>query len=148
MKRVNFYNTIFKIMEKKENLKESLSTNSQEQKESDNQQSIFCTHIREFLSFERTTSSLTSGMMEVLSFSVVVHTWVGYLLLSEHAWSPSARALVDYLQTNQTLYQVISIFSYLLGFLMIFCLLGAKKKYKNRLWYSLVQKIVGSYMLL
>lgn len=95
--------------------------------------------------FERTTSPFTSGREELLSFSVVVHTLLGYLLLSTHQWSSSAKSFLTFLQVNQAIYRLIQIICYLIAIFMVFCLLGAKAQHKNRLWYSLVKRVVGSY---
>jgi hypothetical protein len=63
-------------------------------------QTVFFEKVKEFINFERTCSSNSSGYIETLSFLVSMHTLFSYFLLSNHPYSFVASQTVKYLQQS------------------------------------------------
>lgn len=101
--------------------------------------------LKEFLTFERSCSSLTSGLPEILSFSVVLHTFCGYLLLSEHSLSPYLKNFIAFLLSSGTLYRLIQVVIYTAVMATLLCKLGAKTKNKTKIWYGTIKRVFSIY---
>lgn len=88
------------------------------------------------------------GYSELLSSCVIVHTFVGYLLLSDHFLSPFVQQLASSLKDSKGLYIVFQVAVYMLNLILVVCLFGAKKKYKTHIWFSTVKRVLSLYCIL
>lgn len=82
--------------------------------------------------------------MEILSLTVVAHTFVGFLLLSNDFLSDLTKKIVLFIESNSALYRMVQILLYLLDILLIVSLCVAKIKHKACIWYSSIRKVVSN----
>lgn len=73
---------------------------------------------------------------------------MGYLLVSQHLLAPLAVTLIVFLQNKPALYHFLQVLIYLFDILLLLSVTVAQTKFKNRIWYSTVNKIIAHYDLL
>lgn len=104
--------------------------------------------VKDFLTFESSCHHLTSAYIELLSFSLVIHTFVGYLLLSNHPISPYFREILLLFRTQSAPYRLFQACTHALNIILLLSLLGAKLKYSTRIWFSAIRKIISLFGIL
>jgi hypothetical protein len=78
----------------------------------------------------------------------VLHTFIGYLLLSKHPFSLYATQIVTLFRTQAVPYRIFQISAYMLNLLLILSLFGARLKFKTTIWFSSIKKIISIYGVL
>jgi small basic protein len=104
--------------------------------------------LAELVAFERTCGTLSSGLTHMFSILLPFHTFLGYLLVSNHALSGFADQLVAVLGNNDFVYRMFQVSMYLLNLTLLGCLVGANQKHKAKIWYSSLKRVLSLYPLL
>lgn len=133
-------------------MKESQNRTSTEDKSKNDEiterKPLLPAQVEEFLTFERSCHHLTSAYIEILSFSFVIHTFFGYLLLANHPLSPYLTETILFFRTQVAPYRFFQGCTYILSILLLVSLFGAKLKYKTRIWFSAIKKIISFFGVL
>ena len=77
----------------------------------------------------------------------MLHTFCGYLLLSEHFLSPYVKEFAAALQASN-FFRVIEAVAYIIVTGTLCSKLVARLRYKNRIWFGIIKRLIGLHSIL